>query len=158
MRSGRQASFEKNLTRVLWILRDIGKSAHWNLAGAAPSGWVTMEGCRLHFKHLAGQGCTVLHRDWSITVEIIYQVEWKERPCLAAVLGDSGEEGDLKWMRNSSLIYTGLEFSVGESETLLTSESGHKGQGSAWKVPKGTEGSSACLEATEREDKAVYWL
>ena len=28
VRSARQASFEKNLTRVLWILKDIEKSAH----------------------------------------------------------------------------------------------------------------------------------
>lgn len=89
-RSARWASFWKNVTRVLWSLRDIEKSAHWSLAGAAPSGWVRTRGCKLHSHHLAGQECTMFPRDWRVPVETVYPMEWKERPCLAAIIGGGG--------------------------------------------------------------------
>ena len=43
---------------------------------------------------------TVFLRDRRDIVEIVLQMEWKERPCLTAVAGARGEEGDLKWVRN----------------------------------------------------------
>lgn len=98
--SARWARFWKNVTRVLRSLTDIEKSAHWSLAGAAPSGWVRTRGCKLHSHHVAGQECTMFPWDWRVPVETVYPMEWKERPCLAAVIGEAGEEGDLKWMRN----------------------------------------------------------